>query len=53
MQLERSRHKGLKQLHEEGVVRGVPSAMVDKLRKLLFAMETAERLKSDLRGFGA
>jgi proteic killer suppression protein len=65
MQLERFRHKGLKQLHEEGTVRGVPPAMADKLRKLLFALETADhmdqlalfpgwrlhRLKGDLRGF--
>ncbi len=34
MQLERFRHKGLKQLHEEGTVRGVPPAMANKLRKL-------------------
>jgi proteic killer suppression protein len=38
------RHKGLKQLHEDGSTKGVPSAMADKLRKLLFALETAETL---------
>ena len=39
------RHKGLKQLHEDGSTKGVPSAMADKLRKLLFALETAETLE--------
>ncbi len=38
------RHKGLRHLHEEGNAKGVPSAMADKLRKLLFALETAETL---------
>jgi len=52
MQLLRFRHKGLRQLHEEGNVKGVPSAMVDKLRKLLFALETAETLSSSA-GFPA
>ena len=45
MQLVRFRHKGLRQLHDEGSARGVPSAMADKLRKLLFALETAETLE--------
>ena len=59
------RHKGLRHLHEQGNAKGVPSAMADKLRKLLFAMETAETLdqlglfpgwrlhalKGDLKGF--
>jgi proteic killer suppression protein len=40
----RCRHKGLRQLHEDGNGKGVPAAMVDKLRKLLLAMETAETL---------
>ena len=39
MQLVRFRHKGLQQLHEDGNAKGVPPAMVDKLRKLLFALE--------------
>jgi proteic killer suppression protein len=39
------RHKGLKHLHEDGNAKGVPSAMADKLRKLLFALETAEALQ--------
>ncbi|SPF39765.1 conserved hypothetical protein [Candidatus Sulfopaludibacter sp. SbA4] len=42
MQLVRFRHKGLRQFHEDGNVKGVPPAMADKLRKLLFALETAE-----------
>jgi proteic killer suppression protein len=45
MQLVRFRHKGLRQLHEDGNARGVPSAMADKLRKLLFALETAETME--------
>ena len=44
MQLVRFRHKGFRQLHEAGNAKGVPSAMADKLRKLLFALETAETL---------
>ena len=44
MQLVRFRHKGLRQLHEDGNAKGVPSAMADKLRKLLFALETAATL---------
>jgi proteic killer suppression protein len=50
MQLVRSRHKRLRQLHEDGSSKGVPSAMADKLRKLLFAFETAETL-DQLRRF--
>jgi plasmid maintenance system killer protein len=50
MQLVRFRHKGLRQLWEDGSVKGVPSAMADKLRKLLFALETAETLEQ-LRRF--
>jgi toxin HigB-1 len=45
MQLVRFRHKGLRQLHEEGNAKGVPAAMADKLRKLLLARETAETLE--------
>ncbi len=65
MQLVRFRQKGLRQLHEDGNAKGVPAAMADKLRKLLFALETAEALeqlgrfpgwklhplKGDLKGF--
>ena len=45
MQLVRFRHKGLRQLHDDGNAKRVPSAMADKLRKLLFALETAEMLE--------
>jgi len=45
MQLVRFRDKGLRQLYEDGSTRGVPSAMADKLRKLLLALETAETLE--------
>jgi proteic killer suppression protein len=38
------RHKGLRRLYEEGSAKGVPAEMADKLGKLLFALETAERL---------
>ena len=65
MQLVRFRHKGLKQLREDGNVKGVPPSVADKLGKLLFAIETAETLnqlgrfpgwklhplKGDLKGF--
>jgi toxin HigB-1 len=45
MQLVRFRHKGPKQLHENGLAKGVPPAMSDKLGKLLFALETADTLE--------
>jgi proteic killer suppression protein len=45
MRLGSFRHKGLRQLHENGKRKGVPPAAVDKLRKLLFALETAEALE--------
>jgi plasmid maintenance system killer protein len=45
MQLVRFRDKGLRQLHEDGNAKGLPSAMADKLRKLLLALETAETLE--------
>jgi hypothetical protein len=44
MELVRFRHKGLRQLHEDGNAGG-PPAIADKLRKLLFALETAETLE--------
>ncbi len=44
MRLARFRHKGLRQLHAEDKAKGVPPAMADKLRKLLFALETAGEL---------
>jgi proteic killer suppression protein len=45
MDIVRFRHKGLKRLHEDGDVKGVPTAMADKLSKLLFALETADTLE--------
>lgn len=65
MRLADFRHKGLKQLYEDGKIKGVPPVMADKLRKLLFAIETADSieqlgqfpgwklhsLKGDLKGF--
>ena len=50
MQLLSFRHKGLRQLWEDGSAKGVQPAMADKLRKLLFALETAETLEQ-LRRF--
>lgn len=44
MNLTRFRHKGLKRLHSQDDARGVPSGTADKLRKMLFALETAENL---------
>jgi proteic killer suppression protein len=44
MLLASFRHKGLRQLHAQGNAKGVPPEMADKLRKLLFALETAEKL---------
>ncbi len=38
------RHKGLKQIHEGGSAKGLPPTMADKVRKLLFALETANSL---------
>jgi toxin HigB-1 len=65
MRLTRFRHKGLRRLHADGSAKEVQPAMADKLRKLLFALETAadldqvgrfpgwrlHRLKGDLKGF--
>jgi proteic killer suppression protein len=45
MRLARFRHKGLEELYENDNAKGVPSAMADKLRKLLFALETAASLE--------
>jgi proteic killer suppression protein len=65
MQFGRFRHKGLRQLHDDDDPKGVPPTMADKLRKLLFALETADSLdqvdrfpgwklhplKGDMKGF--
>ena len=45
MQLAHFRHKGLRQLHEHGNAKDLPSSMADKLGKLLFALETANDLE--------
>lgn len=45
MQFAGFRHKGLRRLYEEGNARGLPPAMIDKLRKLLLALETADDLR--------
>jgi proteic killer suppression protein len=39
------RHKGLRQLYEDGNAKGVPPAIAAKLAKLLLALETAEKLE--------
>jgi proteic killer suppression protein len=44
MHIESLRHKGLRQLYLDDITKGVPANLVDKLRKQLFAMETAENL---------
>ena len=44
MEFGRFRHKGLQALHDDDDLQSVPSTMADKLRKLLFALETAESL---------
>src|ERR1700722_3655009 len=44
MQLVSFRHKGLRQLYEDGNAKGVPPALVAKLGKLILALETADGL---------
>lgn len=65
MHLASFRHKGLRRFYLEDDRKGVSPALQDKLRKLLFAMETAQNLeqvglfpgwklhhlKGDLKGF--
>ena len=65
MRLAGFRHKGLRQLYKDDDSKGLSAAAVDKLRKLLFALETAQNLeqvgrfpgwklhplKGDLKGF--
>lgn len=65
MQIINFRHKGLRQLYEDDSAKGVPAAIVDKLKKMLFTIETAKTvdqvglfpgwrlhlLKGDLEGF--
>ena len=65
MRLTGFRHKGLQQLYANDNPKALSSSVVDKLRKLLFALETADELeqvarfpgwrlhplKGDLKGF--
>ncbi len=65
MRLVEFRHKGLRRLYADDNAKGLSVAIVDKLRKFLFAMETAQDiaqlrcfpgwnlhpLKGDLKGF--
>lgn len=65
MRLAGFRHKGLHRLYADDSAKGLSVAIIDKLRKLLFAMETAQGieqlrrfpgwklhpLKGDLKGF--
>lgn len=44
MQIAGFRHKGLEELYGRGKSKGVPPAMVDKLRKLMLALEAAASL---------
>jgi proteic killer suppression protein len=39
------RHKGLRRLYESGQSKGVPAILTEKLRRLLFAIETAETIE--------
>lgn len=45
MRLVRFRHKGLRQLYTDDNTKGLSASLVDKVRKLLFALETAENLE--------
>ena len=45
MRLVRFRHKGLRQLYTEDDAKGLSPSQADKLRKLLFALETAQALE--------
>lgn len=65
MYLAGFRHKGLRQLYADDDPKGLSASIVDKLRKVLFTLETAENLdqagrfpgwklhplKGDLKGF--
>jgi plasmid maintenance system killer protein len=45
MRLVGFRHKGLRQLYTDDNPKGLSVSLVDKLRKLLFAMETAQDIE--------
>ncbi len=44
MQLVKFRHKGLRQLYTDDSPKALSAPLADKLRKLLFALETAENI---------
>jgi toxin HigB-1 len=44
MAIKSIKHKGLRRLYETGDARGVRAAFVDKLRDMLFALDTAEAI---------
>jgi len=50
MNLASFNHNVLKRLYEDGLDKGVPAGMTDKLRKLLLALDTAANLEQ-LRRF--
>jgi proteic killer suppression protein len=45
MHLVRFRHRGLRQLYTDDSAKGLSASLVDKLRKLLFSLETAQNLE--------
>ena len=45
MRLVRFRNKGLRQLYTDDNTKGLSASLVDKVRKLLFALETAGNLE--------
>jgi proteic killer suppression protein len=49
MRLVKFRHKGLRQFYADDNPKGLSASVVDKLRKLLFALETAQDLKQVAR----
>jgi proteic killer suppression protein len=51
--IQKFKHKGLKRLFESGVSSGVDPQHVDRVRKILALLETAETLEDmDLPGLG-
>jgi proteic killer suppression protein len=45
MRLAGFQHKGLRRFYADGEAKGVSASLADKLRKLLFALETAQTLE--------
>ena len=47
------KHRGLKRLHEQGNTRGVGSQHVDRIRRILFHLDTASEIKDiNAPGYG-